>query len=116
MVADEERRVRGPVAFLRVGDLDVPFHLAVSRVERDQMRVGRGEEDRVLVDRDAPMADVEAGVVRIAVVPHLARRSRVDRPELIGRADVEHAVDDDRRRFDRGALSGLKRPRQRQLR
>ena len=46
VIADDERRVRRPVAALRVGDLDIPFHLAVFRVQRDQVRVGRSQEDR----------------------------------------------------------------------
>ena len=54
--------------------IDVPLDLAVLRVERDQVRVGRRQEDGVLVDGGAAVADVEALVGRIGVAPDLARR------------------------------------------
>ena len=76
------------------------FTLPVLRVERDEVRVGRGQVDGVLVDRRAAMADVKALVRRIGVAPQLPRRARVDRPDVVGRRDVDHAVDEDRRRLD----------------
>ena len=65
------------------------LHLAVARVERDQVRVGRRQVDEVLVDRRAAMADVKAVVGRIRVAPDLPRRARVDRPEVVGRREVD---------------------------
>ncbi len=92
--------------------IDVPLDLAVLRVERDQVRVRRRQEDRVLVNRRAAVADVEALVgVRIRVAPDLARRPRVDRPDVVGRRDVEHAVDQDRRGLDAATLTRTATPR-----
>ena len=115
MVADEERRVRGPVPLLRVGDHHVPLHRAVARVEGDQVGVWRGEEHQVPGHRGAAVADVEAVVRRIGVAPDLAPVARVDRPQVVGGGDVDHAVGHDRRGFDLLRLSGLERPREREL-
>jgi hypothetical protein len=115
VVANDERRVRRPVTALRVGDDDIPLHLAGVGIERDQMRIRRRQVDRILVDRGAAMADVEPLIRRVGVAPQLPRRSGVDRPDVVGSRDVDDAVDEDRRRLELLGLAGLERPRQRQL-
>ena len=115
MVADDERRVGRPEPASGVRDLDVPFHFARVRVERDEMGVGRGQVYEVLVDGGPAMADVEALIRRIGIAPELARRARVERPDVVRGRHVDHAVHQDRRRLDLLRLSRLKRPRQREL-
>src|SRR6185436_308531 len=111
----DERRVRRPVAALRVGDDDIPLHLAGVGIERDQMRIRRRQVDRILVDRGAAMADVEPLIRWVGVAPQLPRRSGVDRPDVVRTRDVDDAVDENRRGLDLLGLPGLERPRQRQL-
>ena len=115
VIADDQRRVRRPEAAFGVGDFDVPLHRPGLRVERDQVGVGRGQEHRAFVDRRAAMADVESLIGRIGVAPQLSRRSRIEGPDVVWRRDVDDAVGQDRRRLDLLRLTGLKRPRQRQL-
>jgi len=115
MVADDERRVGRPEPASGVRDLDVPFHFARVRVERDEMGVGRGQVYEVLVDGGPAMADVEALIRRIGVAPELARRARVERPDVVRGRHVDHAVHQDRRRLDLLRLSRLERPGQREL-
>ena len=56
------------------------------------------------------MADVQALVGRIRIVPNLRARPRINRPDVIGYREVQNSVRDERRRFDLGRLAGLKRP------
>ena len=89
VIADDDRRHRREVLLLEVGDLDVPAFLAGSRVERDQVVVGRFEEQVVVPDRRAAIADVRAAARPPEVVPELAAVARVERPDVVGRSDVE---------------------------
>ena len=67
--------------------------LPVLRVERDEVVVGRLEVQVVVPHRHAAAADVRAALRLPEVVPELAAVARVDRPDVVGRGDVEHAVD-----------------------
>ena len=115
MIANDERRIGGPVAALGFGDLHVPSEPAVPRVERDEVRVGGRQVDQVLVNRRAAMPDVKAFVLRIRVAPQLPRGTGIDRPDIVGSRDVDDAIGKNRRRLDLPGLPRLKRPRERQL-
>ena len=115
VVLHQQRRVGRPIALAGVGDLDPPFHRAVRRVQRHQIAVGRRQVDQVLVDGDAAMPDVEGLVVRIGVGPQLASAARVDRPHVVRRRHVHHAVDEDRARLDLIVPPGLEDPGESQV-
>src|SRR5262245_25707052 len=61
------------------------------------------------------MTDMKAFVRRIGIPPDLTTRPRIDRPDVVGCGDVNHAVGEDRRRFDLLWLVRLKGPREREL-
>ena len=110
VVADDERRHGGPVALGLIGDRHVPAHAAVFGVERDQMGVGSEEEKPVLIHADAAMADVQALVRRVGVVPDLVAGARVHRPDVVGDGEINNAVHQQRGGFDGRRLAGLKGP------
>ena len=74
--------------------------LPVLRLERDQVVVGRDEEQVVAPHADAAVADVRAALRLPEVVPDLAAVVGVERPDVVGRRDVEHAVDLQNRPLD----------------
>ena len=113
LLADDDRRARREVLALDVGDLVVPALLARRRVERDEVVVGRQEEDPVAVHADAAIADVDAAARLPEVVPDLAAGARVDGPHVIGRREIQHAVDHQRRRLDRRRTESAGRRRRR---
>ena len=83
---------------------------AVLGVQRDQVAIGRGEVDRVLIDRRAAVPDVEGVVLGVLVMPDFLAGARVDGPEIVGRRDVDHPVRHDRRRLELPGSSGIARP------
>ena len=89
--------------------------VAVLGVEGDQVRVGRHEVEPVLVHGDAALADVEALVGGVVVVPDLMAGARIDGPDVVGHGEVEDAVDQQRRGLDRRRLVGLKGPGEREV-
>ena len=106
VVLHDHRRDRAVVELLEVADLLVPALGSVLDVERDEHAVRRLVEERVTEHGHPAVADVDASLGRPCVVPDLAAGSRVDRPHVIGHGEIHHAVDDDRRAFDRrGTLS-----------
>ena len=67
------------------------------------------ENAEAAVDRAAAQLQVLRQLA--AVAPDLAAGARVDRPRgVVEAGDVEHAVDDDRRRLEAAERSGLERP------
>ena len=110
MILYHQRRIGRPVALVRIGDDDVPFHLAVLRVQRDQMTVRRGEIDGVLINSRATVADVERVVHRVLIVPEFLARACVHGPDVVGCSDVKYAVDEYRRSLDRLIPGCLKAP------
>ena len=92
VIANDQRRHRGPVAALRIGHGDVPAHRAVLRVQADQVRVRRHEVEPFAVHRNAAGADVEALVLRVGVVPDLVSGARIDRVDIVGRGEVDDAI------------------------
>ena len=105
LLADDDRRVGREVLALHAGDFLVPALLAGRRVEGDEIVVGRQEVQPLLVDADAAVADVIAAARFPEVVPDLTSRARIDGPHMIGRRQIQHSVDEQRRRLD-----GRRRP------
>ena len=72
--------------------------------------------EAIAVDGEAAIDQAAADAARPSrhgplVAPDLPAGLAVDRPGVVLRAgDVEHAVDDDRRRFELAGDAGLKRP------
>ena len=104
LAVGDERRQRHVVAVLVVLDLRRPHLLAGLRVERDEHRVGGGEEHLVAVQRDAAAGPVQhddvLGPAGCCVAPEKRAGFRVDRDHLVARRrDEHHAVVDDRRRL-----------------
>ena len=99
LAADDDRSAGVAEALRVVGDAGGPDLLAGARVERDQPRVGRGEEELVLIDgqvaaRAGELALLDAHLVLPdqiagAYVERLHHRAEV--------GEVEHAVVRDRR-------------------
>ena len=112
VIANHQGRHGGPVSLFDIGNLNIPAHFAVFRVQRNQVRIGRDEEQPVLVHGNAAMPDVEPFVGRIGVVPDLMSRARIHRPDVVRHREVQHAVDQQRRRLQGRLLAGLKRPGQ----
>ena len=99
--ADDDGRARRKVLALDVGDLVMPALFSRRRVERDEVVVRREEVQPVAEHADTAIADVDAAARLPEVVPVLAAGARVDRPHVIGRREVEDAVEHQRRRLDR---------------
>src|SRR6185312_237890 len=68
------------------------------------------EINPALVHCHAAMADMEAGVRMVAVMPDLTTGVRVHGPDVIRDAEIKNAVHQQRRTFQFGSLIGLKRP------
>ena len=92
MVVDDDGRHRREVLLVEVGNLDVPAFLAGPRVERDEVVVGRLEEEIVAPDGGAAVADVRAALRLPVVAPQLASVAGVHRPDVVGRGHIEDAV------------------------
>ena len=110
VISDDERSVGGPETPAGIGDHDVPLDGAILGVEGDQMAVGGGQVDGVLVNVGAAMADVERAVAGMGVVPNLLRGAGVNGPEVVGRGEVEDAVRQNGRGLDGLILAGLEAP------
>jgi hypothetical protein len=100
-----QRRRRVVEPFRRVGHLDVPHHAAGARVERDDVRVGRVQEQLVLEDTQAAdRANLGAGAQRLGkLAPVLPQQiagggvERLNRTPRVG--EVHDAVVDNRARL-----------------
>ena len=69
-------------------------------IERDEVIVGRFHEQPVAAHAEAAIADVGAALGLPEVVPELAAVARVHRPGVVGRGEVENAVDRENGRAD----------------
>ena len=114
LLADDDRCVGREVLALHAGDFLMPPLLPRPCVERDEIVVRRQEIEPFLVNPDAAVADVIAAPRLPEVVPHLPARPRVDRPHVVRRRQIQHAVDEQRRRLH-GGRRGVARPRLRPL-
>jgi hypothetical protein len=91
VIANDERSHGRKVAELRVGKLDDPTNGAILGVETDDVRVGGGEIEPVLVHAQAAIADVVAFGFAM-VVPNLTAIAGVDGPHVVGDGEVEDPV------------------------
>src|SRR4051812_46082086 len=60
------------------------------------------------------MADVQALVWRISVMPDLVTRAGIDSPDIVRHSEIQNAIHEQRRRLDGGRLVGLEDPGQAQ--
>src|SRR5580658_9116992 len=74
------------------------------------MRVGSYIVEPSLVHGHAAMADMQALRGGYVVMPEHVAGARIDSPDMVRHGEIENAVDHQRRRFDLGALIGLKGP------
>ena len=100
----DQRCGRGRVAVGVVVDLLLPDHLAGVLVQRDELRVQRGEDDEVVIQGRTAVDHVAAGhdAVRqaVLVLPQLGAGLGVEREDArVGRRDEHLAVVDHRLRF-----------------
>ena len=107
MVVDDDRRRRQEVLLVEVRDLFVPAFLARARVERDEVVVGRDEEQIVAPHRGAAIADVRAAARPPEESPQQVPVVGVERPHVVGRSHVQHAVDREDRAFHRRGADEL---------
>ena len=74
------------------------------------MGIGSGEVQPLFVHRDAAMADMEAFVGRIGVMPDLMAGAGIHGPDVVGHGEVQNAVDQKRRGLQGSFLAGLENP------
>ena len=103
MITDHDGCHGGKVLLVEVRDLDVPALLARLRVERDEVVVGCLEEQVVVPQRRAAVADVCAALGLPEVLPEQSAVACVHRPHVVGRGDVQDAVDLQDGALDAGA-------------
>jgi hypothetical protein len=102
LVAHDNRCHRREVLLVEVGNLHVPVFLARAHIDRHQVVVRRFEQQRVVPDRSAPIADVQAAARLPEEVPQLATIAAVDGPDMIRRGGIENAVHLEHRAAHRG--------------
>ncbi len=83
--------------------------LPVLRVEADQIIVRRLHVEPVVPHAQAAVADVRAALGLPDVVPQLAAVARIHGPGVIGRGEIENAVDFQDRGANIGVAAGLGR-------
>ena len=76
------------------------------------MRIGSHKEKISLVHCHAAMTDVLSFFSGLVVMPDLVAGAGIDRPNIIRNGEVQNAIDQQRRRFDRRDLVGLEGPGQ----
>ncbi len=76
---------------------------------------GSGEIEPAFVHGDAAVADMEALVFRIDVMPELMSGAGIDGPDVVGDGEIQDAIDQQGRGFDGAALIGLENPGEREL-
>ena len=100
VIADHRRRGRRIEVAAIIGLLLIPAFLARRRVERDQVLIGRVEEQVVPPHAETAVADRRTAEASPVVVPYLTARPRVERIGVVRGRQVEHAVDEQRRGLD----------------
>ena len=113
VIFDDERRHRGEVAELGVGEFDVPHELSIFGGEAKQVRVGRREIKFVAEHGDAAMADVIAGDFAFEM-PDRQAEARVDGVDVVGDGEIQDAVHFERSGFDALAVRAIN-PGEREL-
>ncbi len=91
---------------LEVSDFDVPAFFARARVKGDQVVVGRFDEQVVVPDGGAAVADVGAAASLPEMAPEQAAVASIHGPDIVGRRDIENVVDHQNRALDVGAIAG----------
>ena len=115
LVLDNGRRRRAEVLLAERRVFLVPALFARAGVERDEVAVGRDQVQIVTPHCGAAVADVRAALRAPEVMPQQMTIVGVQRPHVVRRRQIDHAVHDDWRCLDRLREIGLECPRQRQL-
>src|SRR5882672_754331 len=100
---------RTVVKLVQVADRLSPPLLAVLQVQGNQVAVRGFEIEPVAVYANPAVADVDTALRLPGVMPDFAPRARVYGPHVVGKSEVEQAVDLDRRALDAaGAEAGVR--------
>ena len=103
------------VALAVVGDDGLPHDLARARVERDEVGIGRGDENLVLIDGDIAHGAGSAALRALgpdAIFPDQIAGAAVERlHDVAGIGQIDDAVVDERRGFVRSAARSSPTPR-----
>ena len=110
VIADDDRRGRGEILQVEIGDVFVPDFLAGLGVQANQNIVGRFHVETVVPHAEPAIADVGAAARLPDVVPDFVAVARIHRPGVVGSRDVNDAVDLQRGTFDIRQRVGFQRP------
>src|SRR5678816_237527 len=104
VVADDDRRHRREVLLAERTEFTVPALFTRLRIKGDEVIVRGHEEEVVPPHSYSAVADVSPTLRLPEVVPEFVTIVRVERPRVVGRSHVEHAVHRQDGTFDlRGA-------------
>ena len=92
VVANNHRRNSGRVIQLRIGNLYLPAFFACPGIQAHKMTVWTFEEQPVLINTHAAIANSAARVGWICVMPKFSARSHVGGPHVIRRSEVEKVI------------------------
>src|SRR5205807_2686409 len=93
VVANHQRSRCGEVLLFHVCQRYLPPDFSAVPIERDEVIIGRLEEEPIAVDTYAPIADVDAAGGLPFEVPQLLPGTRVQRPHMVRHREIEDAVD-----------------------
>jgi hypothetical protein len=100
---------------IQIANRFAPAFLAVFQIQRYEIAIRRFDIKRIAQNAYAAIADVDAALRFPGVMPDFASRARVNRPDVIGHREIHHAIDDQRRSFNRALIDiGAKDPREAQ--
>src|SRR5579859_1024701 len=102
MVADNNRRGRGEVLLLHVGNFLVPTLFSGQCIERNKIVVWSLEKNPASVHAHAAVADVNAALRLPRVMPYFASGAGIDGPCVVGSGEIEDAIYHQWCRFDGG--------------
>src|SRR5262245_30367396 len=115
MIFDDHWRGGPEKELIQIANRFAPAFLAVLQIQRDQIAIRRFDIKRIAQNAYAAIADVDASLRFPDVMPDFASRARVNRPDVIGYREIHHAVDDQRRSFNRALIDiGSEDPREAQ--
>ncbi len=107
MIRHHQRRHRREVSQLKIAQLHLPALLPILRVQANQETVWCLEVQPIFVHSHAAIADMIAAARRVAVMPDLPAAAPVDRPHVVRHAEIQDAVDHQRRRFHRDRVRAI---------
>src|SRR5262245_14712067 len=106
MITDDDRCHRRKILLVEVGDDLVPAFFAGPCIERDQVIVGRFQEQVVVPHSHSAIADVRAAFRLPEVVPQHASVTSVNGPCIVRSRDIEDSIDLKDRTLDGPSTTG----------